>query len=77
MDNNKLFNDFPQVSSVDWKEVIKKILKGKSYEDTLLWKTREGIDIEPFYVRDKKAGNRKTSLLSSRKTDGCLIGFSY
>jgi|GEM_PF-3904255 len=32
MENNKLFSEFPEVSTKEWEEVIAKDLKGADYE---------------------------------------------
>ena len=48
-----LFNDFEGVSSKAWKQKIQVDLKGADYNDTLIWKTNEGIDVKPFYHPDE------------------------
>lgn len=48
-----LFSDFDSVSSKAWKQKIQFDLKGADYNDTLIWKTHEGIDIKPFYHADE------------------------
>lgn len=48
----KLFNEFDSVSSKQWKQKIQFDLKGADYNDTLIWKTNENIDIKPFYHAD-------------------------
>jgi methylmalonyl-CoA mutase len=48
-----LFNDFPEVSSKQWKQLIQADLKGADYNDTLIWKTNEGINVKPFYHSDE------------------------
>ena len=45
----KLFSEFPPVSTTEWEEVLKKDLKGADYEKKLVWKTREGFDVKPYY----------------------------
>ncbi|KAL5007647.1 hypothetical protein ScPMuIL_016453 [Solemya velum] len=35
-----------------WKEGAKKELKGKDVEETLIWRTSEGIDVKPLYTKD-------------------------
>jgi methylmalonyl-CoA mutase len=45
----KLFAEFPPVSTDDWKAKIVKDLKGADYERKLVWKTEEGFDVQPFY----------------------------
>lgn len=49
-----LFETFNKVSHQDWLEKIIIDLKGKNYEDTLVWKSKEGIDVQPFYNRCSK-----------------------
>ena len=49
MDKEKLFGVFPHVSTEMWKEKIIKDLKGADYDKKLIWKTREGFDVQPFY----------------------------
>lgn len=48
-----LFNEFSEVSSKQWKQKIQVDLKGADYNDTLIWKTNEGIDVKPFYHKDE------------------------
>lgn len=45
-----LFEEFPGVSKEQWDKAIEKLLKGKDYNDTLVWKTEEGFDIQPYYT---------------------------
>jgi methylmalonyl-CoA mutase len=51
--SNSLFNDFEGVSSKAWKQKIQVDLKGADYNDTLIWKTNEGINVKPFYHSDE------------------------
>ena len=44
-----LFEKFDTVSHQDWLDKIEIDLKGKDFEETLVWKTPEGIDVQPFY----------------------------
>jgi len=44
-----LFNDFNPVSAKAWKQKIQLDLKGADYNNTLIWKSLEGIDVKPFY----------------------------
>ncbi|WP_411768078.1 methylmalonyl-CoA mutase subunit beta [Winogradskyella sp. A3E31] len=44
-----LFNEFQPVSSKAWKQKIQYDLKGADYNDTLIWQSREGVDVKPFY----------------------------
>ncbi len=51
--SNSLFSAFEKVSSKAWKQKIQVDLKGADYNDTLIWKTNEGIDVRPFYHQDE------------------------
>ncbi|MGB1231632.1 MAG: methylmalonyl-CoA mutase subunit beta [Winogradskyella sp.] len=48
-----LFNEFEGVTSKAWKQKIQADLKGADYNDVLIWKTNEGIDVKPFYHTDQ------------------------
>ncbi|MBE6226439.1 MAG: methylmalonyl-CoA mutase small subunit [Bacteroidales bacterium] len=45
----KLFAEFPPVSTEQWEQVIIKDLKGADYEKKLVWKTQEGFSVRPYY----------------------------
>ncbi|HEY6271960.1 MAG TPA: methylmalonyl-CoA mutase family protein [Terriglobales bacterium] len=47
-----LLEDFPPVSTAAWEEVIRQDLKGADYEQKLIWKTDEGISVQPYYRRE-------------------------
>lgn len=47
--NQKLFSDFPPVSTQDWEAKITVDLKGADYEKKLIWRTNEGIKVRPYY----------------------------
>ncbi|TVR39338.1 MAG: methylmalonyl-CoA mutase small subunit [Bacteroidia bacterium] len=47
--NNMLFGEFPPVSTEAWEEKIIEDLKGADYEKRLVWKTHEGIKVQPYY----------------------------
>ena len=49
---NHLFEDFPTVSTEQWKDAITALLKGKDYEDALVWETEEGFKVQPFYRKE-------------------------
>lgn len=50
---DKLFNEFEQVSSKQWKQQIQYELKGADYNETLVWESLEGIKVKPFYHDDE------------------------
>jgi len=52
MGKEKLFQEFDPVSTEDWKEKIIKDLKGADYNRKLVWKTKNGFELEPFYRRE-------------------------
>jgi methylmalonyl-CoA mutase len=52
----KLFNEFPPVSTEKWEEVIQKDLKGADYEKKLVWKTLEGFKVRPYYRQEDISG---------------------
>ncbi len=52
MDQEKksgLFQDFPAISTKEWEEKIHADLKGADYEKRLVWKTPEGLAVQPYY----------------------------
>lgn len=49
MKNKKLFDQFRQITTREWREKINADLKGADFNDRLIWKTREGIEVKPFY----------------------------
>ncbi|MFA6201414.1 MAG: methylmalonyl-CoA mutase family protein [Bacteroidales bacterium] len=55
MENNKLFPEFPPVSTEKWEEVIMADLKGGDYTKKLVWKTLEGFDVKPYYRAENTA----------------------
>ena len=52
-----LFSEFNEVSAKEWKQKIQADLKGADYNDTLVWKNLEGIDVKPFYHLDETDTN--------------------
>ncbi|RZN82272.1 MAG: methylmalonyl-CoA mutase, partial [Winogradskyella sp.] len=51
--SKSLFQEFKSVSSKEWKQKIQVDLKGADYNDSLIWKTDDGIDVKPFYHADE------------------------
>ena len=51
----KLFAEFPPVSTEQWEAVITTDLKGADYERKLVWKTGEGFDVRPYYRAENLA----------------------
>lgn len=51
-----LFDEFPPTSTEEWEEKIREDLRGKSYEDLLVWDSLEGVRLNPYYRRDGQSG---------------------
>ncbi len=47
-----LFESFEEVSAKQWKQKIQFDLKGADYNEALIYKSLEGIDIKPFYHQE-------------------------
>ena len=52
----KLFEEFPPVSTEQWEAVIKEDLKGADYEKKLVWQTPEGFKVKPYYRAEDLEG---------------------
>ncbi|MDR2804380.1 MAG: methylmalonyl-CoA mutase family protein [Dysgonamonadaceae bacterium] len=59
----KLFPEFPPVSTEKWKEKIIADLKGADFEKKLVWKTNEGFNVNPFYRTEDIDGLKTTESL--------------
>ena len=44
----KLFSEFPPITTEEWMNKITEDLKGADFQKKLVWKTTEGFDIQPF-----------------------------
>lgn len=66
MNKERLFPEFPEVSTKEWEEVIMADLKGGDYEKKLVWKTIEGFDVRPYYRAEDL---KNLDLRPSTKTD--------
>ena len=56
----KLFSDFPPVSTQEWMDKVTVDLKGADYEKKLVWKTNEGFNVKPFYRQEDLEGLKTT-----------------
>jgi len=54
----KLFTDFPPVSTEEWMAKITADLKGADFQKKLVWRTNEGFNVNPFY-RSENTENMK------------------
>lgn len=57
MSESKLFEHFEGVSQEEWKDKIIQDLKGKDYDQTLVWTTRENLKVQPIYTPSKDEYN--------------------
>ncbi len=52
--NSKLFSEFSPVTRKEWIDQATKDLKGADFEKKLVWKTDEGIQVQPFYTDEDR-----------------------
>ncbi|MEH6618525.1 methylmalonyl-CoA mutase subunit beta [Maribacter arcticus] len=52
MKGEALFENFREVSAKEWKQKIQYDLKGKDYNEEVVWDSPEGIKVKPFYHAD-------------------------
>ena len=52
----KLFSEFPPVSTEEWMAKITEDLKGADFEKKLVWRTNEGFKVQPFYRQEDLKG---------------------
>lgn len=67
MSKTGLFQEFPEVSSKQWKQKIQFDLKGADYNDTLVWESLEGIAVKPFYHEEDLQNIKAHPTSASRK----------
>jgi methylmalonyl-CoA mutase len=49
MKEGKIFEHFPPVTTKDWMDKIETDLKGADFNTKMVWKTKEGFEVKPFY----------------------------
>ena len=59
----KLFSEFPPVSTEEWMAKITADLKGAPFEKKLVWRTGEGFDVNPFYRKEDIEGLKTATSL--------------
>lgn len=52
MKKEKLFDQFPPISTQEWMDKILSDLKGGDFNKKLVWKTNEGFEVNPFYRKE-------------------------
>ena len=59
----KLFDQFPPVSTAEWKVKVEADLKGAPFDKKLVWRTNEGFDLQPMYRAEDIEGFNTTDSL--------------
>lgn len=59
----KLFTDFPPITTEEWMAKIMADLKGADFDKKLVWKTNEGFKVNPFYRSENIEGMKTTESL--------------
>ena len=59
----KLFEQFPPVSTEEWKEKVIADLKGADFDKKLVWRTNEGFNVQPMYRAEDIEGLKTTDSL--------------
>ncbi|MGF1679144.1 MAG: methylmalonyl-CoA mutase family protein [Candidatus Methylacidiphilales bacterium] len=71
-----LLSTFPASTYEDWKQAANSLLKGASFEKSLITPTYEGIDLQPLYVRSSSprtdVADQGISMLRSARKTGYL-----
>jgi len=55
-ESKNLFTQFPPVSTEEWMDKINKDLKGADFSKKLVWRSKEGVDVNPFYREEDLEG---------------------
>ena len=61
--NERLFDQFPEVSYAEWRAKVEADLKGADFNKKLVWRTNEGFSVEPVYRAEDIAGLGTTDTL--------------
>ena len=59
----KLFDQFPPVSTQEWKDKVIADLKGADFDKKLVWRTNEGFNVNPMYRAEDIANLHTTDSL--------------
>ena len=51
--SRSLFSEFDEVSAKQWKQKIQYDLKGADYNEALVWNSKDGVAVNPFYHPDE------------------------
>ncbi len=56
----KLFEQFPPITTTEWKEKVVADLKGADFDKKLVWRTNEGFNVQPMYRAEDLNGLKTT-----------------
>lgn len=59
----KLFGQFPPISTTEWKDKVIADLKGADFDKKLVWRTNEGFNVQPMYRAENIVGLKTTDSL--------------
>lgn len=59
----KLFDQFPPVSTEEWRAKVVADLKGADFDKKLVWRTNEGFNVQPMYRAEDTADFKTTDSL--------------
>lgn len=59
----KLFDQFPPVTTEQWRNKVEADLKGVPFEKKLVWRTNEGFNVQPMYRAEDIADMKTTDSL--------------
>lgn len=59
----KLFDQFPAISTEEWKAKVEADLKGAPFDKKLVWRTNEGFNVQPMYRAEDIADLKTTDSL--------------
>lgn len=67
--NQELFSEFPQITKEAWLNQVTKDLKGKDFNETLVWQSLEGFDINPYYAEEDLKNIPIVAIQEAQKND--------
>ena len=62
-EREKLFDQFPPVSTEEWRAKVEADLKGAPFDKKLVWRTNEGFNVQPMYRAEDTANLETTDSL--------------
>ncbi len=62
------FDNFPASSKQQWRSQAVTDLKGKDFNETLVWKTEEGFEVEPYLTNEDLVPEKTQAIQAAQKT---------